>query len=134
MKKNLSNKLLTWCRRRGDLRPFLFTLIISLLAVINLQASTYSQNTELSLDLENVSLIDVFKEIEANSEFRFMYESGQIDLQKKVSIHVKKFKIDPILQILFDDTNITYKTVNRQIIITTLEETKNDITKNIFKV
>ncbi|AYN69591.1 SusC/RagA family TonB-linked outer membrane protein [Euzebyella marina] len=59
-----------------------------------------------------------------------MYESGQIDLQKKVSIHVKKFKIDPILQILFDDTNITYKTVNRQIIITTLEETKNDTTEN----
>lgn len=117
MKKNLLNQLLTQFSKKPGLRAKLSVLLL-LLSFYDAHAGSYDQNTELSLDFDNVSIREVFDEIEATTKFRFMYESGQIDLQRKVTLHVKNFKIDQILKLLFDRTNIEYRTVNRQVILT----------------
>ena len=53
---------------------------------INISATVYSQTTKLSLNVQNQSIKEVLFLIETQSDFRFIYESGKINLEKKVSV------------------------------------------------
>src|SRR5690606_34576738 len=93
-----------------------FLLIVSLFKI---QANSYSQNTKISLDHDQISIMDVFKEIEDKSEFRFLYKNKEIDLKRMVSIHVDKENIYDILNRLFKESHIRYEVLdNRQIVLT----------------
>lgn len=92
-----------------------FLLVISLFQI---QASTYSQNTKLTLNMDNATMGQIFDKIESISEFRFLFASDQIDLKQKTTISVKRKKISDILRILFEGTNIVYNTRDRQIMLT----------------
>ena len=95
-----------------------FLLIISLLKV---QANTYSQNTKISLDLENATVEEIFTEIESLSEFKFLYNHRKINLDRKMSVKVENKKISNILRQVFVDTNVSYVVKNKQIILKTKE-------------
>ncbi|MFG6685476.1 SusC/RagA family TonB-linked outer membrane protein [Mariniflexile sp. HNIBRBA6329] len=94
------------------------TTILLIVSLFRVQANTYSQNTKLTLNVKDVTVGYVFNQIESMSEFRFLFESDKIDLNRKVSLDVQKKKIDDILKVLFSGTNIEYKTNNRQILLT----------------
>lgn len=100
-----------------DLKMKLTTLFL-IVSLFQVQASSYAQKTKLTLDFDRTSISEVFGTIESISEFRFLYESKQIDLQRKVTLKLKNEKITKILEILFKDTNIEYKINGRQIILT----------------
>lgn len=72
----------------------LFLIVFSL----NISATVYSQNTKLSLDVRNQSIKEVLYLIENQSDFRFIYESGKVNLDKKVSIRAKAQSVDAILK------------------------------------
>lgn len=93
------------------------TTLFLLLALLRIEASTYSQNTKISLDLEGVSIMTVFNEIEDKSEFKFLGNQDVIDTDRLVSVHVSKERIDKILTDLFRETDITFIIIDRQIIL-----------------
>ncbi|WP_422081589.1 TonB-dependent receptor [Ulvibacterium sp.] len=95
-----------------------FLLIVSLLQV---QASTYSQKTRLSLDFENASISQVLDRIEKISKFRFLFESDEIDLNRKISLKVHKKKIFDVLPLILRGTEVDYKIRGRQVILTKKE-------------
>lgn len=78
----------------------------------------YSQKIQISLNLSNKTLKEVFKEIERNSEFVIFYYEGVIDSNKRVKLNVKNQTVDKILDELFEGTNNTYNIVDKQIYIT----------------
>ena len=117
MKKIFMGVLLDRHFPKLDLKMKLTTFLL-IVSLFEIQANSYAQGTKLTLDLENASIAQIFNEIETISEFRFLYESSQIDLDRKVSLHIKERKITEVLALLFDRTNITYKTRNRQVILT----------------
>lgn len=80
--------------------------------------SGYSQQTRLSLNMNNVRVVDVMNEIEKGSEYFFFYTEKLVDVNRDVNIHVKDAKIEDILHTLFQNSDITYKVVDRQIILT----------------
>ncbi len=91
------------------------SLFIICLAVFSVAASeSYSQSTKLSLDLRNVSINNVLREIEDQSEFRFFY-SEDIDTKKTISVKFKESNINEILDEIFKETPIVYKIVGRQV-------------------
>lgn len=90
---------------------FLFTLIFT----FAVSASSYSQSTKLSLSQKDVNIIDVLSEIEENSKFIFLYESGTIDNELKRSIDVKNKTVDEILDLVFAGTDVLYQINDRQI-------------------
>ena len=99
------------------LRIMKLTFIILLATFAQLSASVYSQQTRLSLSLEEVTVGEVLKDIEANSEFFFLYKNDDIDLDRAVSIDVHEKTIDYILKRLFDGSEISYKIIDRQIVL-----------------
>lgn len=91
-----------------------YLFIISLFQV---QANSYAQNTKITLHLENVSVEKVLREIESNTQFKFLYNVNEIEYAKKVSINVKNKRISKILEELFLKTPITYEVFKKQIIL-----------------
>ena len=91
-----------------------FLLIVTLLKI---QANGYSQNTEISLQLTDVTIKNVLAEIEKQSEFKFLYKSGLINLNEKISIFVRKKRISNILKQLFVKREASFEIVDKHIIL-----------------
>ena len=77
------------------------TTLFSIACSLQISASVYSQETKLSLDVNNQTIKEVLFRIEKQSGFRFIYESEKVNLNKKVSVHVKEQTVETILKRLF---------------------------------
>ncbi|UKM64278.1 TonB-dependent receptor [Flavobacteriaceae bacterium GSB9] len=98
-----------------DLKMKLTTLLI-FASIIGMFASEgYTQT--ISLDVENETVLNVIDNIEATTEYRFVYNTKFVDLKRKVSIKVEDEKIEKVLKNLFYDTNTKFKIRNTQIIL-----------------
>ncbi len=99
------------------IRTMKITCLLLLVAIVQVSASTYAQSTKLTLDMKNAKLSELFEEIENSSEFRFFYDSNEIDLTREVSIHTDKSTIADILTEAFAGTEYSYVLIDRHIII-----------------
>jgi hypothetical protein len=79
--------------------------------------SGYSQNTRLSVHLENVTLKELITHIENQSEFIFVLLEGVVDLNKEISVDAQDQTIDKILDKVFESSGNSYKIFDRQIAI-----------------
>lgn len=105
------------------------TTILLIVSLFKIQANTYSQNTKITLNLQNASLEQVFNEIEAKTEFRFLYNNDEVNPDRKVSVNVSKKRITAILREIFQGTSIAYEVFdNRQIV---LSGTKNQLAPKV---
>ena len=94
--------------------------IIIVVSVSNVLATpTYSQVAKVSLDMENKSLEQVMDEIEKQSEFYFLFNQRHIDVNRVVSVKVENELINPILNQLFQMTDISYSILDKQILLST---------------
>ena len=82
---------------------------------------TFSQTSKLSIELSDVTVVDVLRVIEDQSEFYFVYNKDAMDLERKVSLNVKNLKIDEVLDHLFEDADVSYQISDRHIILSRLQ-------------
>ncbi|NQU53735.1 MAG: carboxypeptidase-like regulatory domain-containing protein [Bacteroidetes bacterium] len=99
------------------LRVMKITCLLLMIALVQVSASTYSQSTKLTLNLKNVALSEVFEEIEKTSEFRFFYDSQEIDPSTEVSVKTKDSNIEKILNDVFNKSDVTYEIIDRYIVL-----------------
>lgn len=116
-------------KKKNDFFQFLnlflkmrLTFIILLAALCNVNANSYSQNTVIALNFNNVSIDKVLNEIESKSEFKFFVNTKEIDLSRSVSLDVKNERISDILDQLFPTKDIVYEVFNNQIILKKSQE------------
>ena len=109
-----------WLRQK-NLTMKLTTLLL-IVSLFKIQANTYAQNAKISLNLNQVTVQDVFNEIESRSDFRFLYNHEKVDLKRSVSVHADKERISSILEKLFSHTDIYFTVKNKQIILKTGKE------------
>ena len=57
-------------------------------------SSVYSQTKVFTMQSAEKTVLQVFKEIEKNSEFIIFYRDGVIDLNRKVSVNVVNQSVD----------------------------------------
>ncbi|MHB9142685.1 MAG: SusC/RagA family TonB-linked outer membrane protein, partial [Paludibacter sp.] len=93
----------------------LFFLLITI-ASVSANVS-YSQNTKLSLNLQNATIQQLIKEIESKSEFIFVFYDDALDLNQKINIRVENLSIEKILERVLDSTGNTFAVFDRQIVI-----------------
>ena len=99
------------------------SLLFLLTSTLALQAnSTYSQNTKVSINMENVTVSKVLDEIESKTEFKFLFNTKAVDLERKVSLKFKKRNIDAILRHLFSKVDTDYVIDNRKILLRRAED------------
>lgn len=123
MKKKMNSLCLEYSGHRKIFRTMRISLFLILISALQVLAgATYSQSTNLSLNLKNVTVKDVLFHIEEQSEFYFLYNSQLIDVQRKVDINVKNEKVDVILSKLFNDGSVNSMVRDRHIILTPASE------------
>ena len=82
---------------------------------------SYSQIQSISADLNNVTLKEAFRELEKNSDFLFLFmDNTERDLASNVDVSLNDLSMQEILDLLLEDTNLTYSVVNRQVTISRL--------------
>ena len=117
MKKKCANL----CFRHGCAENFLmkmkllFTFFIA--GLVSVSAATYSQQVKFNIKVKNVTVKEVFKQIEENSEFVMFYNEDYVDVNRRVSIETENERVEHILDEIFKETDNTYKIYNRQIVI-----------------
>ena len=79
---------------------------------------SYAQETVISLNLINQTVADVLDDIEAQTDFQFFYNSKLIDTNRRVSVDVKNVDVFVVLKQIFGNTNVTYKVVDKDVILT----------------
>ncbi|BBE16079.1 SusC, outer membrane protein [Aquipluma nitroreducens] len=65
---------------------------------------------------------DVLKLIEDQSEFSFMYNASKIDVYREIDLNVEKSTVEDILKKIFAGEAVSYRIINRNIIISSNSE------------
>ncbi|MFA5419516.1 MAG: carboxypeptidase-like regulatory domain-containing protein, partial [Bacteroidales bacterium] len=103
--------------------------LFMLVMLLQVTASTYSQNTKLSLTGQNLTIEQVLGRIEDQSDFSFFYNVKEVDLSKIVSVDVKDQSIGDVLNLLMEGTGLTY-TINNKLIIIHRDEDAGPVVYN----
>lgn len=93
------------------------TVVFLIAFSLQISASVYSQTTKLSLNVQNQSIKDVLYLIENQTDFRFIYESGKINLDKKVSVQVREQSVEFVLRQLFNNEGVDYEITENNLIL-----------------
>lgn len=97
------------------MRLILFLIVVN--SSMLFSALTYSQSTKLSVNLNDATVEEVIKAIENQSDFLFLFQEGQVDLKKRVSIHSNAKQLSEILDEIFEGTDNVYIISDRQVVI-----------------
>lgn len=87
-----------------------------------LATSLYAQKQTLSLNMTQKSVAEVLESIEQQTEFHFFYNSKLVNTNRKVSVRVKNKDIFQVLNQLFENSDISYKVVDKDVILTVTEK------------
>ncbi len=109
-------------QRIKSFRYYLVHMIRTFLLLISLGISsafshTTSAQTKMDIKVTDVSLEQLFKEIQGKSEYIFFYKDDV--LKYNVTLELEKSTVSKILDKAFMNTNLTYKINDRQIVIKT---------------
>src|SRR5690606_22001479 len=111
-----SGEFLPW-HLKFDLKMKLSLLFLLTLTFVMQANPSYSQKTKISLYLGDVTVEGVIDEIEARTEFKFIFNTKTVDLDRKVSIKVKKVSVEQVLELLFKEVDISYELDDRKILL-----------------
>ena len=98
-------------------RKMKLTAYLIFISLFQIQASTNSENDKVTLSLNKVTYLEVFRAIESQTEFNVLYNNNELNTVKEVSVNVKNTLVFDVLKNLFKNTNIEYKTVGKQIVL-----------------
>ena len=118
MKKNVNEVYLPLVgRHKKLLLTMKFTILIQLICLTAFSATTLSQNSGISLRMENVKVKDVLGSIEDQSAYRFFYNDELSDVNRLVDLQVDNSDINEILTQLFNNTDIAYTILENNLIV-----------------
>jgi len=96
-----------------------FLLLVSVAGV--LANRSYSQTKMLNLNMREATVKEVLKSIEEQSGFHFLYSENLINVERKVNITIENKKIEQVLNLIFEGTDVDYSMRDRFIVLTTPE-------------
>jgi TonB-linked SusC/RagA family outer membrane protein len=100
-------------------KTLLFTKITILFILLTtLQAVAGDANAQLvTIQMKQVLMPNVFKAIEKQSEFRFLYNYDLAALQKKISVNLEAKSVPTVLDNIFLGTGLTFKQLENNLIV-----------------
>lgn len=102
LKKNLKMKL---------------TVLFAFTMVIALQANTTNAQRKITLNVKEKPIYSIIDEIEAITEYKFIFNTSVVDLNRKVTLKVKDEKVERVLQTLFYNTTTKFEVVDSKILL-----------------
>lgn len=95
------------------------TVVILFLTLMQVSATVYSQATRFTFRAENKQVVEVLRQIEENSDFRFFFLREQVDVERKVTVTAREATVEQILDELFRGQSVSYGFANEALIVLT---------------
>lgn len=111
---------------RISLLQWVFIVTLASVSYARESAAQAVLNTEISINLNNVSLKEAFNLIQEKTHVKFVY-STRIRLDEKVSLSVENVRLMLVLNRLLQSKNIEYRVINEQIVLTKSKEKRASI-------
>ena len=102
-----------YCYRIMKITLFLLFVCTFQLMGTNVKA----QNVEVNIVLENITVGQLLKAIEAQTDYLVVYSNGEIDLKKPANIQAGTRKVTELLNNAFKNTDVIYEIDNNYIIL-----------------
>ncbi|HEX2970185.1 MAG TPA: TonB-dependent receptor [Bacteroidales bacterium] len=91
-----------------------FLLIV---CILQISANGYTQSKKFDISLADVTVKDVLKNIENQSDFRFFYNDELSEVNRVISIDRQGAVVNDILADLFKDTRVTFRILENNLIV-----------------
>ncbi len=78
---------------------------------------SYSQTTQLTLDMHDVTVAQAILQIENASQFYFTYNTSEINPNRKVSVHLQENDIHAVMKQLFAGENVSYIIADKHVVL-----------------
>lgn len=106
-------RLVSKISRIMKLTLFLVCLSISM----SFAMTTNAQSTSLSFKATDQSIKEVLELIESQTDFHFFYNSKLVDINQVISVDIKDKDVFTTLDHIFENSNIRYKVVGKDVIL-----------------
>ncbi len=123
MKKMSMNPFLHCRRVKKVFLIMKLTAILLFAGLMQVSATVYSQATKFNFKAEKRQIVEVLREIEESSNFRFFYIREQVNVEREVSIKAKDATVEEILDEIFSGEGISYKVMEDHLILLSPEKT-----------
>ena len=110
----------------------IFILLITIGLSSAYSNTSYAQK-KLDIDVNKVTIEQLFEEIQNTSEFVFFYKEKTIDPQVKVTLQMKKKTLATILNKSFYGTDLTYAIDGRQVVIKKSKSNQSDLKASVIE-
>ena len=95
----------------------------------------YAQKEMVSLDVKDVKLETVFQSIQEQTGYKIFYNNELVNATQLVTIQVTNVPLDTALRKLLTPLNLTYKTVDKTIVISKEAPVKTGVkTVELFEI
>lgn len=94
-----------------SLRPLLALMMLCI------GVSVYASNSKVTINVNNVTLASVLRDIEKQTDYSFSYSKESIDVSVPVTLTVKDEALTTVLDKLFAKQDISYKINKKQIVL-----------------
>lgn len=91
--------------------------IILFIPGLCISLSAHSQSANFSINLQNITIEQLFNKIESESNYSFFYKDSDINLKEKVSVNASNTNINEVLEQAFKGKNISYVINGNHIIL-----------------
>lgn len=113
-RKQLIKKIM----RIGFLSLALVLTTLQVLLALPVKSQKIS-SVEVRLELKNETLLTAFKKIEQQTPFRFVYRKGELMTLPSRNISASTYTVEQVLNMLLEDTDLSYKQVDNNVLIQT---------------
>ncbi len=93
------------------------TIILMVMACLHVSASTYSQDTKVTLRLNDVSVQQLFNSIEKKTDYRFVFSNDVIPRNYRVSIDVQNTAVSEVLSHALGRTLLDFRMLENDMIV-----------------
>ena len=117
-KKELCNKVLRVHFSKTKLLLMLnWIFVLSFLLCLQVSASTFSQNTKVDLDFNEVKLKDALKILEKKGDFRLLFSEIDIPNLKSITLVKKDILVSEALNLLLKDTGLNFHVLKDNLVV-----------------
>lgn len=103
-------------------------LILMTATLVSFATGSYSQSKNLTFRLEKVNLIEIFEQIEKQSDMKVAYDISNINTDQRINISVDDASIENVLKKALENTDLSYRVINHYVIISSKD---NDLSTNV---
>ena len=108
------------CLLKNNLKMKLSVLLMVFSILQVFPNKGYSQK-KVSFNLKDVTIKEVFNEIQNQTDFKFLYRNTVVNVNSRVSLKAKNKTTLKVLDRLFRNTQIEYQIIEKQIVLTKKE-------------